>query len=259
MTTWTRTTNIVIDIDAIAANAAVRRHDRLGRPSAISPGGAPAIVWVQGDFMRLRFWPWSTADRANVRFPEGDYLIVSGAIGALTLFQTRIALETAEGGDDETGWYYDVPIDLHTAEIAQALQAAGNQTISVPTDILIATADNTEPNTWRINVTIIAEVYSGQSSPTIVTRPSEYTVKAPIDIGANYILLQYAHLALSEAPAVILPTIRAPAADVPIIFPTDQRNVTASSAIITLSAAPEIEDYQLIAVIVPGVAPIQSE
>lgn len=255
---WNRQLNLVIDVDAIAADNAVRPHAGAGVPSPIA-GGLRAVL-VAGDLVRCRLFFWSSNLSQNIRLVAGLQVVICGKNNVTPsgkLFEATGHTEVNIGTVEVPVWAYDLLVDLSTTELASAL--ATLPSLTSRTDIELADAGGGTPTTWRFLPTILKQVYEGGTLPTPAEPPypasaavltTNHLVTAEIPEDATEITLDISGFELDAPPAAVLPIIRRPSAEAPRIVAVDFYGATASQVTVGFSAAVPTAGYYISALIV---------
>ena len=255
---WNRQVNLVVDVDSVMANNAIRPHKGAGAPVALA--GDLKVTLVAGDMVRFRLFFWSSVRAENLRLPDGLQLVICGKKDRSpeeALFFAMGHSEVNIGDEEEPVWAYDLLLDLNTVELAGAFGV--DASLVARTDIELSSAGGVAPTTWRFHPTILRQVYEGGAPPTPSEPPyppsalvltSNLLVGAEIPQDAEQITLDISMLGLSAAPAAVLPVIRRPSAEAPRIMPVDFYAATAGQVTIGFSAAVPGPGYHISALVV---------
>ncbi len=255
---WNRQLNLVIDVDAIAADNAIRPHKGDGAPSAIA--GSLRAVLVAGDLVRFRIFFWSSSLSQNVRLTAGLQVVIcakNNVNPTAKLFEATGHTEVNIGTVEEPVWAYDLLVSLHTNELATDL--ATLHSLIARTDIELADAGGGEPTTWRFLPTILKQMYEGGTLPTPAEPPypasaavltTDHLITAEISQDATEITLDLSGFELDAPPAAVLPIIRRPSAGAPRIVAVDFYGATASQVTVGFSAAVPTAGYYVSALII---------
>lgn len=159
--TWSRTISIYIDIDRPGGQACVLNGTQGGYRA--SPHG-----FMQGDKFTLRVYPRTVSSgigalTTSVQLAAGSKVVFSAKASAASS-TTLFGIEELEApGSPTDPYYYEGLLDLNTAELATALGSA--QSLNVVADVEIQNADNSERLSFRIPITITAQVYDNELPP----------------------------------------------------------------------------------------------
>ncbi len=214
--TWTRQQDLILDLDAFGAS----KRPLLDSRDAISQAEPPE--WTEGDRFSLRLFFRARQGSALVAvdLPSNSVIVVAGCDRTKPndppLFSaTGFALS---GTGDSACW--TAILNLATDELHAAL--ATKSSIQVEVDCELSDPGNTERATLHFSATIRAESYaSGEPTPAEPPYPTPdqlvTKIRGTVAIPAGASLVTVTGLALGGIPAQVLPSLRKPSAESPII------------------------------------------
>ena len=144
-----------------------------GNPISVMP------VWMQGDECSLRCYfrtPGAPgAASVSVELTEGFSMIVSGVLKDSPgdpLF--LVSSWTKQGSTDV---YYQGTINLNTVPLAAAFEANTDlDQLNVSVDIEVRNAGDTQRITYRADIAIARQAYSGEADPEAIDYPAAILV-----------------------------------------------------------------------------------
>lgn len=182
---FARTFDLFIDVAKTGGKPCL-----LIRKSGATDPETPSLM--QGDVLTLRLFfrevlSGEFADSTATTIATGDVITLAAKKDVDQTDLLFSASSFTAGTDTTYGAYYAATLDLTTAELEAALDAA-EDTLTVPVDIEVQNAANTRRSTFRFTVDVVQQVYAGETDPA----PAEPSYPAPAAImlknptGANY-------------------------------------------------------------------------
>jgi hypothetical protein len=152
---WTRQIDLYINLDSLG-----RPESPLLTVSADSVSkttSGPVFVHADKLTLNLHFMrqdaatkQWASQQLANTS------IVFAGKYNSTLMFSVTSFTEVESSGE----YYYSGTIDLNTSALDTALTTAG-KAITVPTDLELQNADNTQRATFQFNSTVNPQNYSG--------------------------------------------------------------------------------------------------
>lgn len=234
-----RTVPIVIDVDDVSSESCVRAlGDNTGRPASFRTTG---WTWVQGDRIKLRIYYWSSSEEANLRLPDTVALVAAGADGGTAVFDSVDWEEVILGTQENPVYAYDLTIGLNDARLAG--QLANLASLVADVDIESHTVGGANPQTARLRVKILRQVYTGETLPDPADPPyppaDELVAKlrGSIALPESVATANVTGLDLGAVPAQVLLSLRVPSAEAPLLLCAVAGVPTADGFTVSLSGS----------------------
>lgn len=139
----------------------------------IDPGAS------SGTTVRLNDTPFALGGREDPGYATSPYLLAATAF--------------TEGGAEETGWYYETPLDFSSTDLAAAFTYAPTRLLlAIKVDIEYQNADNTQRQTTQFVLNVRRQILTGPPStdpavPPLPTAPVADTFLGGNADGSNWI------------------------------------------------------------------------
>lgn len=229
MSSWERPVDIYLDVRKPGAEHSMLSPNGTAFSSVTTP-----LKWIEGDAFNLRLYLVDPEDSSYENVTDSAVMLAGKPVAGMEddpLFSAQ-DFSVVDLGNDK--YCLEAELDLNTEELISAIDAAsqtGNEpkNVLVVVDVEVQNLTNTLRTTYRFWVNVYRQSYSDSDldptpGPPSYPDPGDLVANksgaAALSAGTSSIEVDLSSHVLSEAPAVVLLTIRKPSADDPQIFAT---------------------------------------